>query len=184
VEEVEESAAGANGTGGYCDLIYGRTKAPEEIAMYDRLLAHLAKHFSRDYTANWDQWGYMHHQGSEPNALLYVPLFCPKFVEVDGSVLLDGPIRAADCEDLAESFRQAKAASKSLADAERGFTWLELPYLFSDRSGDDEDNILLCEFVAEIWRARLHYLYHPRKFEVSVEIPDDDDAHVSFREIR
>jgi hypothetical protein len=152
----------------------------------DRLLAVLKKNFHQDFMTNWESFDYMYYFGSEPNALLYVPLFLQKFVEVDGSVLLDTGIFPADDKDVADSFRKAKANGGNLEEIERSFNWMELLYSFNDPSGGEEEDILLGECVAEAWRARLHYLYHPRKFEVTVETPEQtgDVVHVRFREIR
>jgi hypothetical protein len=148
--------------------------------MYDRLLSYLRQHFQHDELPYNDPWGCMESFGNEPNALLYAQLFCPKFVEIDGSVLLDDSCGRAD------SLRAAKATARDFEQALNSFNWLEVPYLFGDRTGSDEGQLLLAEFVAELWRARLHYLYQPRKFEVVVETAEqtDDVVHVSFREIR
>jgi hypothetical protein len=130
-----------------------------------------------------NQWDVMHQFGNAAEALLYVPLFCPEFVEVEGSVLLNR--RGTDLE---KRFLMAKRAGRhNLSELESSFNFLEVPYAFSngryiDAQGDD----LLATFVAETWRARLKLLYDARKFEVGVLPPEQTGSviGVHFFEIR
>jgi hypothetical protein len=165
-----------------------REKPMTSASIHDRLLAMLGEVFPDTFPGQElgldGLWAYVRARGSEPYALVYAQLFCPRFVEVDGSVLLDGPIKVSD--DLAADFRDAKAVRGSVAKAEESINWIEVPYLFNDRSGPDEGSLLLGQFIAELWRARLNDLYAPRKFEAAALSPEEtnDVVHVRFREIR
>ncbi len=79
------------------------------------------------------------------------------------------------------------AATLSLQEIEESFNVVEVSCLFSNRSGScNGEGDLLAEFIAETWRARLAYLYSPRKFEVYVSSSDQTNsgAEVRFFEIR
>ena len=157
--------------------------------MYGQLKAALARYFPTpphpDIKAegrNW--WRYMHDHGSAADALLYATLFVPKFVEIEGTVYID-----RDDPELEQGIRGAKAAGRVIPeeDFEHGsWNYLEIPYAFGDRKGSDEDDELLANFVAEAWRARLHYRFAPRKFEVRVLPPEEtkDCWYVQFAEIK
>jgi hypothetical protein len=130
-----------------------------------------------------DLWDFLHQFGNSVDALLYVQLFCPEFVEVDGSVLLN-PMGS----NTEKRFLEAKRTSKlDRAEIESSFNILEVSYAFADRSrSSNGEGTLLAEFVAETWRARLNYLYSPRNFEVFVLLPEQTGgvAEVRFFELR
>jgi hypothetical protein len=133
--------------------------------MHRQLGEHLRRHFHpAEGVEPYGVSDFTHQFGNAVDALLYVPLFCPKFFEVEGSVLL------YQGTDLAKRFIDAKRASKmSLQDLERSFNSLEVSYAFSNTpAGTDGDDDLLARFVAESWRGRLALLYPSRRFEVSI----------------
>jgi hypothetical protein len=151
--------------------------------MYRRLCEHLRQYFHpAEGAVPHDEWDFMHQFGNVVDALLYVPLFCPEFVEVEGSVLLSLLGRRST------SFVEAKRLGQmTLQELERSFNFVEIGYAFSDRArGTDDDCDLLAQFVADCWRGRLALLYPPRKFEVSVLSPSESRsvAAVQFCEIR
>jgi hypothetical protein len=130
-----------------------------------------------------DLWDYLHAFGKAADALLYAQLFCPQFIDVDGTVLL------YQIPDTEQRYRAAKvAATLSSQEIEESFNFVEVPYLFAN--GNDASNgevDLLAEFIAEAWRGRLAYLYSSRKFEVYV-VPSaqaySGGAEVRFFELR
>src|SRR5262245_27113745 len=86
---------------------------------------------------------HMHWIGNTHGALLYAPLFCPQFIDVDGSVLLVRP-----SGNIEERFLEAKKNSDvSLAELESNFNYIEVGYLFADRPFPEEDDELLAEFI-------------------------------------
>jgi len=151
--------------------------------MYKQLGEHLRRHFHpAEDMGPFDASDFTHQFGNAVDALLYVPLFCPKFIEVEGSVLLD------QGEDQQKRFVDAKRASKmSLQELERSFNLLEVSYAFSNTPDDtDGDHDLLAQFVSESWRGRLALLYPSRRFEVSI-LPGSESGSVTaiqFCELR
>src|SRR6266404_9379067 len=125
------------------------------MSMHRRLTSLLRQHFHPvEGTAPHDLWDFLHQFGDQMSALLCAPLFCPEFIEGDGSILLNrmGP-------NIEERFLGAKGTSKlSLAEIESSFNFLEVSYAFADRSrSSNGEGTLLAEFIAESWRARLMY---------------------------
>jgi hypothetical protein len=112
----------------------------------------------------------VHAVGTAAQACLYATLFCPEFVEVDGSVLLH---RAAETEDEFNRFRRFKDAKGKRA-AEASFNFVEVPYLFRPAGRDlsDEEDETLAEMIAASWRGWLCQLYPGRQFEVEVLSPE------------
>jgi hypothetical protein len=130
-----------------------------------------------------DQWqDFVYRRGSIPDGLAYGLLFVPPFIEVEGSVLLD------DCEPgFPERFLAAKRKSDSeLGELEASFNWREVGYLFANPEGEDEEELVLAELIAEAWRARLTHLYPKRRFVVRVMMPDETGSiyGVGFVELR
>jgi hypothetical protein len=152
--------------------------------MYRKLTSLLRQQFHPvEGTTRHDLWDFLHQFGNAINALLYAPLFCPEFIEVDGSILLN---RMGS--NIEERFLDTKRTSKlSLAEIESSFNFLEVSYAFADRTrSSNGEGTLLAEFIAESWRARLMYLYSPRRFEVSVLLPEQtgEVAEVHFFGLR
>jgi hypothetical protein len=139
--------------------------------MYGRLVATLRQNFPTDEGSSpHNAWDFIHEFGSVDDVLLYAQLFCPEFTEVDGSILLK---RVGD--NVEKRFLDAKASGRMpLQELEASFNILEVPYIFSCRQSSDEEIALLAKFLVEAWRARLRYLYEPRKFNVSVVNPDEN----------
>lgn len=90
-------------------------------------------------------------------------------------------------KDLEERFLKAKAANDwPLDKLEASFNLTEVPYLFSDRSGSDEEDRLLAEQIAQAWRGALAVFSPDRRFVVNVVSPDLNGGiiAVEFFEIR
>jgi hypothetical protein len=87
---------------------------------------------------------------------------------------------------MARQIREARArSSDDLALLLSSYNWLEVSYLFADRTGSDEEDIALAYAIADAWSARLQGLYPDRTFEVRV-IPSSDTGStvgVGFREL-
>src|SRR5258708_22446576 len=98
------------------------------MIMDDNLISLLRRRFHPvEGTAPHDLWDFLHQFGNAGDALLYAPLFCPRFIEIDGSILLDrmGP-------DIEKRFLDAKKASKlKLGEIESSFNVLEVSYAFA-----------------------------------------------------
>jgi hypothetical protein len=152
--------------------------------MHRRLAEHLRQHFhASEEAVPHDTWDFTHQFGNAVDALLYIPLFCPVFIEVEGSVLL-----GQWAVDQSKRFIDAKRVGRaSIQDLERSFNFLEVSYAFSNTTREtDGDSDLLAQFVAESWRGRLALLYPLRQFEVSV-VPASETRSVvavQFCELR
>jgi hypothetical protein len=151
--------------------------------MYGQLGERLRRHFHpTEGVEPYDASDFAHQFGNVVDALLYIPLFCPKFIEVEGSVLLD------QGASQAKKFIDAKRASKmSLQDLESSFNFLEMSYAFSNRPADtEEDDELLAQFLEESWRGRLALLFPSRQFRVSILSPGESGSvtAIQFFELR
>ena len=156
--------------------------------MYDLLEKQLREHFGTAdgwVSDNDDVWDILHKFGKISDALMCAALFCPRFLEVDGSVLLD-----KGAPETVERFTQAKENTKgemSLSEIESSFNYLELSYVFSPTCEEFEsDSEVLASFLVEAWRSQLFARYPTRRFQVEV-LPPEVTGHVTwvqFFEIR
>lgn len=161
-----------------------RPEIPDKATLHGQLTMTMWERFpTKERFGLWDM---MHVFGSTRNALLHAQLFCPEFIEIDGSILLRNSVSSFG-KTKEESFLSGKMAGKlSLAELEASFNSVEVGYLFAHSADSDEDGDLLAEIIAETWRARLNYLYPHRKFEVSVLSPEQTShiTQIEFFEIR
>lgn len=119
-------------------------------------------------TANWTRDDFLHGFGTLHGALLYAALFAPTFIEVEGCIFL-AEFAQPPGEELAGKIRAARTQSASaLAQFLDSCNWLEVPYLFADRRGSDEEVDTLAHAIADAWRLRLRGCYPNRQFEVRV----------------
>ena len=125
---------------------------------------------------SWTREDYLHELGSVRDALVCSILFAPNFVEVEGFIFLAelAPTSFGSFEELAASIRVAQGkGGDSLTRLLESCNWLEVPYLFADRQGSDEEVVLLAHVVADAWRHRLRGLYPDRSFDVRVLPPGE-----------
>src|SRR3981189_878794 len=117
------------------------------MSMHRKLTSLLRQQFHPgEGTTPHDLWDFLHQFGNAINALLHAALFCPEFIEIDGSILLN---RMGS--NIEERFLDVKRTSKlSLAEIESSFNFLEVSYAFADgtRSSNGEGT-LLAEFIAD-----------------------------------
>lgn len=154
------------------------------FAMHDQLWRLLRQRFQpAEGVVPHDGWDFTHQFGNAADALIYVPLFFPEFIEIQGSVLL-----ARNLPSLEQSFSEAKRRNNmSIPDLESSFNSLELAYAFSNTAPDSYgESDLLAHFVAQAWRDRLKVSYPYRRFQVLI-LPSEQTGSVtavSFFEIR
>lgn len=149
----------------------------DEGGVGKRITALLAQRHGPGWGAEpWDlRSEYLHGFGNVGGALLYSALFVPELIEVGGHVLLrDVGHKGLAWGEVAAGVRAARAESperlKSYVDS---FNWVELPCLFSDREGSDEEAHSLAEVLAQAWRARLKDLFPDRRFVVWTKSPEE-----------
>jgi hypothetical protein len=134
----------------------------------------------------WHRADFLHGFGSVRAALLHSALFLPELVEVDGLVFLKTFFPGVwDEAKLAAEVRARRASPDELLQFMRGFNWVEVPYLFADRSGSDEEDAALARLMAEAWRARLKDLFPKRRFDVRLLSPEETGSviGVGFEEL-
>jgi hypothetical protein len=125
---------------------------------------------------------FVYEFGDVVSALLYSTLFLPDFIEVEDSILL-----SFGNKEQAQSFLDAeKKWKKNLSDLESSFNWIEVPYLFSNRKSNGEEDNLLAEKIVESWRYKLKFLFPARTFVISVIGPEVTGSvvGVQFYELR
>jgi len=119
--------------------------------------------------------------GSPLEALMYSGLFWPELVEIDGMVFLKGTIEdEEDRRRLKEVFEQHNG---DIAKTEEDFNLVEVPSDFFGRGAGkttEEEDHLLAERLAEMWRARLNLLYPGREFVVEVLKPEETGGEVGI----
>jgi hypothetical protein len=126
----------------------------------------------------WEADDYLHARGSPQAALLHAMLFVPEFAEVGGAIFLIKPGQHFTEERVVSGIQEARAeSSEALKRFIDSFNWIELPYLFSNRTGTEHEYDKLADFVSEAWRARLQYLYPSRRFLVRV-LPSEETGSV------
>lgn len=139
------------------------------------------------WTVPWDLDDFVHNFGNVASALVHSILFVPEFVEVAGHVFLrdlgPGP------RDIpALTSQMAAVAAKSSAHLKRivaSYNWVEVPYLFVDRSGSDDEVRLLADRMADSWRVRLQARFPDRQFVIRVMEPAETGSvlGVGFEEL-
>lgn len=152
--------------------------------LHGRLMLNLSQHFPAG--ERFDAADMTYAFGSTKNALLHAQLFCPEFIEVDGSILLANGVSQRG-RSREESFLIGKQEGKlGLAELEASFNHVEVYCLFSETEEAEEDYALLADIMVQCWRARLGYLYPKRRFQVSL-LPAAETSHgpkIEFFEIR
>lgn len=122
-------------------------------------------------TVPWDRVDYLHAFGNVRGALLYSTLFVPELIEVEGCVFLKdiGIYPPGGWEEVAARIRVARKTSpEALKELVDSCNWVEVPYLFSDRSGSTEEDEALAQVIVQAWRARLKDRFPDRCFAVHV----------------
>jgi len=125
---------------------------------------------------------FTHAYGSVVGALLYLPIFLPDFLVVDGSVILD-----SGDKDLPFRFRSARESwAEGLEELEATFNWREVPYLFSQASATQEQCVILAQAIAEMWRMRLQASFPQTSFlvEVLYSTETGGEIGVGFKAVR
>ena len=116
-------------------------------------------------------------------ALICYKLFFPTFVEIEGSVLLDGIT-----PDLHQKFLAAVTKSHlKISEIEESFNFLEVGYAFKQEVV--ATSVLETSMVSALHRAWTRHLadfYPEREFRVSILSPDESGSvhSITFSELR
>lgn len=112
--------------------------------------------------------------------LLAYTVFNPEFTEVNGEPVL-GPLSDLQVESIEELM-----GTSSASDVLDSFRWLEVPYLFNDRSrlSEIQDN-LLANLMVVSWKSKLISEYPDRKWNVRILSANETGSVVAvgFKEI-
>jgi hypothetical protein len=136
----------------------------------------------------FDRSDYLHAFGNVRDALLYSALFTPELVDVEGFVFLKelGVLPQGEWPEVTAGIRAARETSlETLKRYIGSFNWVEVPYLFADGRGSDQDGEVLAQVVAQAWRARLQDQFPDRRFIVRILSPAETGSvvGVSFEQL-
>lgn len=109
-------------------------------------------------------------RGTVLDALVYLSVIWPRFVETSGIVLREVDVETKEDRDRV---REALDRLPSKGDVERSFNWVDVGVLFAPRnsvSTSDED-LQLAEALRETWSAKLQQDFPGRDFTVEVIPP-------------
>jgi len=151
-----------------------------DTLLLGRVLEVVRRHFQGpEEDPNSTSGDFIHASGTAAHACLFAGLFCPEFVEVDGSVLLR---RSVETEEERIRFLQYRDLKGKQA-AEASFNFVEVPYLFRPAGRDltDEEDQVLAEVLAASWRGWLGQLYPGRRFAVDVLPPQETGSVVGIQ---
>ncbi len=124
---------------------------------------------------NWGPHDYMVAHGSARCAILYAPLFVPRFVEVEGAVFLSDVLpEGSDLKEFEHNIRAYRsdlpARLKSFVDS---YNWFELPYEFTDRTSTPEEHDALAEHFSEIALWSTFIAAEPKEIERMLPNPNN-----------
>ena len=127
-----------------------------------------------------DEFDFLHEHGTATQALLYSILFVPKFVELDGSILLECNVST---EESKKRFLDSIEGEFGRENIEASFNFVEIGYLFNAQKMDttDEQDFILAQNIAQAWEAMLQFLYPTRKFIVEIINPEQSGSTVAIQ---
>src|SRR5205085_7354581 len=119
---------------------------------------------------------FLYERGSPVDALMYLRLFWPSFIEIDGMVIWSDAWTTEDF-DLPTTVRRAyERWSRDKQQTERACNLVEVWELFLDAPGEFDDDELtehLITSMCETWSARLRDLFPGRVFTFKRWTADD-----------
>jgi hypothetical protein len=135
----------------------------------DRHREILGKHFKD--AGNYDVEDFVYAHGDPKQALLLFHVFWPQFVAVDGHIVLKTAVDKEDGPSKLEAL--LKEGAKPRQEILSAYRWLEVPYLFQDRSSlSDDDDRYLAEIIVETWKGALCAQFPDKQFSVSLLEPE------------
>jgi hypothetical protein len=128
-----------------------------------------------------DAFDIMYQFGNGNDALLYAVLFVPEFVEIDGSVIM-----TSGNPGTANFLDAKKAGRYPIAELEALFNFVEVGYLFANRSSAEHDDTVLAQAIVAAWKGQLALQFPGREFRFAIELPEITGSvtGVCFCEIR
>ena len=132
-------------------------------------------------SGEWTAADLLLQYGTVPECMLYVGLFWPRFVEVDGSVLL-----AEWDADIGNRFRALRINERfRVSEIEDEVNSVDLAYVFSSRNMSIDGLPMLADVLVDTWTAKLSIEFPDRSFSVYISGRGEADLiSISFFEIR
>jgi hypothetical protein len=136
--------------------------------------------YSQHDTVSFNGFDFVHAFGSARDALLYVPLFWPEFIEFQGMTFFEFLVETDDDKQRVIEFYEAHNRNRTLT--QQAFNLVEVSYLFGKRSGeaDDFQELCLAEMLCEIWAHRLKGLFPGRQFTVRIVPREEVDSSIAI----
>ena len=131
-------------------------------------------------TTRFNYFDFLHAHGSPLDALFYSRLFWPEFVEIKEMVFLKETIE--DDDDRSRLDRALEHYDGDKTKTEQSFNLTEIPYLFGKNISETnfEEDLMLTERLAEMWRHRLQMIYPERNFIVQILSAEDTGDEISI----
>lgn len=145
------------------------------------LIKRLAVLFSEHDTTNFNVLDYVYAVGSPLQALMYLKLFWPEFVEIEEMIFLKDNIENEENRrSVLEYFNEH---NRDRLSTEQAFNLLEIPSdIFGKNMGettDEEDQYLAVKLV-EMWQYRLHLVYPSRSFKVELLAAEETGGEIGI----
>lgn len=150
--------------------------------MYEEdLLAHFKEMKCKGAdTTRFNYFDFLHAHGSPLDALFYSRLFWPEFVEIKEMVFLKETIEDDDDKNHLDKVLEHYDGDKTKT--EQSFNLTEIPYLFGKNVAETtaEEDLMLTERLAKMWRYRLQMIYPERKFIVRILSAEDTGDEIGI----
>ena len=133
----------------------------------DFLVRKLKQKYSQHDTNNFNVFDFISALGSPIDAMMYLKLFWPDFIEVDGMVFLKHVAEELEKDAI---YKTLQHFDRDLTKTEKSYNLFEVSVAFGKAAGEtteDEDHWLATQ-IAGMWSCRLKILYPERHFIVEV----------------
>lgn len=138
----------------------------------EELISRLKNLYPKQDSTNFTVYDLIHAQGSAIQALLYLRLYWPDFILIEGMVF--SAITVQDDEDRAAIIDYYIMHGRDLQNTEKTFNYIEVEYLFAHHRDlmDDEDMLDFANKLCAMWSAKLSKEFPARRFRVEVVDPE------------
>lgn len=131
-------------------------------------------------TTRFNYFDFLHAHGSPLDSLFYSRLFWPEFVEIKEMVFLKETIEDDNGRNRLDWALEHYDGDKTKT--EQSFNLTEIPYLFGKNVAETtaEEDLILTERLANMWRYRLQMIYPERKFTVRILSAEDTGDEIGI----
>jgi hypothetical protein len=145
------------------------------------IIDHLSTFYAEHDVTGFNVFDFIYVFGSPLQAIMYLKLFWPEFVEIKDMIFLKD--RVEDKEDksaILEAFARHKGDRLK---TEQAFNLVEIPSdIFGKFMGEttEEEDFYIALTLVKMWRCRLQTLYPKRRFKVILIKPEDTGGEVGI----